>query len=379
VFTLKATSADTRARRGVLTTPHGEVQTPFFMNVATQGAIKGGLDAFDLKSANCQVMLSNTYHLHVRPGDELIRRLGGLHKMTRWDGPILTDSGGFQIFSLSGLRKLTEEGVTFASHVDGKRIHLTPEDVVRIQSNLGSDIAMQLDECCEIPSPYEYIKASAERTLRWAERSRAAWRRIQEEGSAVTQGQLLFGINQGAAFHDIRIEHMKALAELDLPGYAIGGLAVGETHTEMYDTIEAVEPYMPQDRPRYLMGVGTPLNIVEAVHRGVDMFDCVMPSRDGRHGRMFTHGGKLNLNNEQYREDERPIEQGCGCYTCRNFSRAYLRHLLKAKEPLVLRLVVMHNLHFYNGLMAEIRGALDAGAFPAWRRDFTAGYTGGEA
>jgi queuine tRNA-ribosyltransferase len=347
------------------------------MNVATQGAIKGGLDAFDLKNAGCQVMLSNTYHLHVRPGDELIRKLGGLHKMTRWDGPILTDSGGFQIFSLAGLRKLTEDGVTFASHVDGKRIHLTPEDVVRIQANLGSDIAMQLDECCEIPSPHAYVKASAERTLRWAERAKLEWRKSQQDGTAITQGQMLFGINQGAAFHDIRIGHMKALAELDLPGYAIGGLAVGETHTEMYDTIEAVEPYMPADRPRYLMGVGTPLNIVEGVHRGIDMFDCVMPSRDGRHGRMFTHGGKLNLNNEQYRADEAPIEQGCGCYTCRNFSRAYLRHLLKAKEPLVLRLVVLHNLYFYNKLMAEIRGALDAGDFPAWRQSFTRGYTGG--
>ncbi len=360
-----------RARRGQLETPHGTVQTPVFMNVGTQGAIKGALSARDLKEIGCQVELSNTYHLHVRPGDTLIKEMGGLHKFMTWDGPILTDSGGFQIFSLAQLRKITEEGVRFNSHVDGRHIFMGPEESMRIQANLGSDIAMAFDECVKIPSPYEYVKRSCERTYRWLERCKAALAAYNGEEDAVNPGQMLFGINQGAVFHDLRIEHMKQIAQLELPGYAIGGLAVGETHQEMYDTIEAVEEYMPKDRPRYLMGVGTPGNIIESVWRGVDFFDCVMPARNGRHGHLFTWGGIINIKNEKYARDEQPIDPGCDCPVCRRYSRAYVRHLFKAEEMLAMRLAVAHNLYFYNSLTARIREALDAGRFAAFRQEFT--------
>ena len=360
-----------RARRGQLETPHGAVQTPVFMNVGTQGAIKGALSARDLKEIDCQVELSNTYHLHVRPGDALIKELGGLHRFMTWDGPILTDSGGFQIFSLAKLRKITEEGVKFNSHVDGRHIFMGPEESMRIQANLGSDIAMAFDECIKIPSPYDYVKRSCDRTFRWLARCKAALTAYNGEDDAVNPGQMLFGINQGAVFHDLRIEHMKQIAELDLPGYAIGGLAVGETHQEMYDTIEAVEEYMPKVRPRYLMGVGTPGNIIEAVWRGVDFFDCVMPARNGRHGHLFTWGGIINIKNEKYLRDEQPIDPACSCPVCRRYSRAYVRHLFKAEEMLAMRLAVAHNLYFYNSLTRKIRERLDAGSFAAFRQEFT--------
>ena len=360
-----------RARRGELRTPHGTVQTPVFMNVGTAGAIKGALSARDLKEIDCQVELSNTYHLHVRPGDTLIKELGGLHKFMTWDGPILTDSGGFQIFSLAKLRKITEEGVKFNSHVDGRHIFMGPEESMRIQANLGSDIAMAFDECIKIPSPYDYVKRSCERTYRWLERCKAALTAYNQEPDAVNPGQMLFGINQGAVFHDLRIEHMKQIAELDLPGYAIGGLAVGESHQEMYDTIEAVEEYMPKDKPRYLMGVGTPGNIIEGVWRGVDFFDCVMPARNGRHGHLFTWDGILNIKNEKYLRDEQPIDPKCSCPVCRRYSRAYVRHLFKAEEMLAMRLAVAHNLYFYNSLTRKIREHLDAGTFAAFRQEFT--------
>ena len=359
------------ARRGEYTTPHGVVQTPVFMNVGTQAAIKGGLSAWDLEQIGCQVELSNTYHLHVRPGDRLIKDMGGLHRFMTWHGPMLTDSGGFQVFSLAQLRKIKEEGVSFHSHIDGAKIFMGPEESMRIQSNLGSDIAMAFDECCKIPSPYDYVKASCERTTRWLIRCKAALKAYNEESDAVNPGQVLWGINQGAVFHDLRIRHMQEIAELELPGYAIGGLAVGETHQEMYDTIEALNPHMPKDRPRYLMGVGTPSNIIESVARGVDFFDCVMPSRNGRHGHLNTWDGVINLNNKKYERDEQPIEPGCGCPTCRRYSKAYLRHLLKAQEPLALRLLVLHNLWFYNHLMEEIRSALDEGRFEAFRREYS--------
>ena len=306
-----------RARRGELETPHGLVQTPVFMNVGTQGAIKGALSARDLKEIGCQVELSNTYHLHVRPGDALIKDLGGLHRFMTWDGPILTDSGGFQIFSLASLRKIREEGVSFNSHVDGRHIFMGPEESMRIQSNLGSDIAMAFDECVRIPSPREYVLRSCERTARWLERCKTALAAYNGEDGAVNPGQMLFGINQGAVFHDIRVDHMKRIADLDLPGYAIGGLAVGETHREMYDTIEVVEEHMPKDKPRYLMGVGTPGNILESVARGVDFFDCVMPARNGRHGHLFTWGGIINIKNERYARDDQPIDPACSCPVCR--------------------------------------------------------------
>ena len=360
-----------RARRGQLETPHGAVQTPVFMNVGTQGAIKGALSARDLKEIDCQVELSNTYHLHVRPGDALIKELGGLHRFMTWDGPILTDSGGFQIFSLAKLRKITEEGVKFNSHVDGRHIFMGPEESMRIQANLGSDIAMAFDECIKIPSPYDYVKRSCDRTFRWLARCKAALTAYNGEDDAVNPGQMLFGINQGAVFHDLRIEHMKQIAELDLPGYAIGGLAVGETHQEMYDTIEAVEAYMPKDKPRYLMGVGTPGNIIEGVARGVDFFDCVMPARNGRHGHLFTWGGIINIKNEKYLRDEQPIDPACSCPVCRRYSRAYVRHLFKAEEMLAMRLAVAHNLYFYNSLTRKIRERLDAGSFAAFRQEFT--------
>ncbi len=360
-----------RARRGEFTCPHGTVQTPVFMNVGTQAAIKGGLSAADLEKLGCQVELSNTYHLHVRPGDELIRDMGGLHKFMTWSGPMLTDSGGFQVFSLAVLRKISEEGVSFNSHVDGRRIFMGPEESMRIQANLGSDIAMAMDECVKIPSPYDYVKATCERIYRWLLRCKTALDKSNSEPGAVNPGQVLFGINQGATFADLRVEHMKQIAELDLAGYAIGGLAVGETHQEMYDTIEAVEEHMPKDKPRYLMGVGTPGNIIESVHRGVDFFDCVMPSRNGRHGHLFTWAGIINLNNKKYERDEGPIDPQCGCPVCRRYSRGYIRHLLKAQEPLALRLMVAHNLYFYNKLMAEIRLALDEGRFEQFRAQYS--------
>ncbi|MBQ6479981.1 MAG: tRNA guanosine(34) transglycosylase Tgt [Anaerolineaceae bacterium] len=359
------------ARRGVFETPHGLAQTPVFMNVATQGAIKGALSAEDLKMIRCQVELSNTYHLHVRPGDDLIKNLGGLHRFMTWDGPILTDSGGFQIFSLAALRKIREEGVSFNSHVDGRHIFMGPEESMRIQSNLGSDIAMAFDECIKIPSPKEYVIKSCERTARWLERCKAANHEYNSRDDAVNPGQMLWGINQGAVFHDVRIAHMKRIAELDLPGYAIGGLAVGETHQEMYDTIEAVEEYMPKDRPRYLMGVGTPSNIIEGVWRGVDFFDCVMPARNGRHGHLFTWEGIINIKNEKYRADLSPIDPACDCPVCRRYSRAYLRHLFKAEEMLAMRFSVMHNLYFYNRLMERIRTALEEGSFASFRQRYS--------
>ena len=359
-----------KARRGEFTCPHGVVQTPVFMNVGTQGAIKGALSARDLKEIGCQIELSNTYHLHVRPGDGLIHDLGGLHKFMTWDGPILTDSGGFQIFSLAELRKISEDGVRFNSHVDGRHIFMGPEESMRIQSNLGSDIAMAFDECIKIPSPYDYVKASCERTARWLVRCKAAIEQYNSESGAVNPGQVLFGINQGAVFHDLRIEHMKRIAELDLAGYAIGGLAVGETAQEMYDTIEAVEEYMPGDKPRYLMGVGTPGNILEAVSRGVDFFDCVMPARNGRHGHLFTWRGIINIKNAKYERDESPIDPECSCPVCRRYSRAYIRHLFKAEEMLAMRFAVTHNLWFYNSLMQRIRNALDGGSFEMLRREY---------
>ena len=366
----KLIKTEGHARRGEFTCPHGTVQTPVFMNVGTQGAIKGALSAKDLREIGCQIELSNTYHLHVRPGDELIKSLGGLHKFMTWDGPILTDSGGFQIFSLAELRKIGEDGVRFNCHVDGRHIFMGPEESMRIQSNLGSDIAMAFDECIKIPSPYEYVRQSCDRTVRWLERCKRALAEYNSEPDAVNPGQVLFGINQGAVFHDIRIEHMKRIAELDLPGYAIGGLAVGETAQEMYDTIEAVEEHMPKDRPRYLMGVGTPGNIIESVWRGVDFFDCVMPARNGRHGHLFTWEGIINIKNAKYERDEGPIAPGCGCPVCRRYSRAYVRHLFKAEEMLAMRFAVTHNLWFYNDLMSRIRQALDEGRFAAFRERY---------
>ena len=341
------------------------------MNVGTQGVIKGGITAPELKELGCQIELSNTYHLHVRPGDEMIRRRGGLHRFMNWDGPILTDSGGFQIFSLAQLRKIKEEGVSFNSHVDGRKIFMGPEESMRIQSNLGSDIAMAFDECVKIPSPYEYVDKSCDRTLRWLIRCKTELDRVNSLPDAVNPGQVLFGINQGATFADLRVRHMKQIAELDLEGYAIGGLAVGESHREMYDTIEVIEEHMPKDKPRYLMGVGTPANIIEGVHRGVDFFDCVMPARDGRHGHFFTWNGVLNINNSRYAEDDGPIDPECDCPVCRSFSRAYVRHLFKAGEILGLRFGVIHNLYFYNKLMERIRFELDKGTFSEFREHFS--------
>jgi queuine tRNA-ribosyltransferase len=359
-----------RARRGEFTCPHGTFQTPVFMNVGTQGAIKGGVAAHELRELGCQIALSNTYHLHVRPGDELIKRRGGLHRFMNWDGPILTDSGGFQIFSLAGLRKIKEAGVTFHSHVDGRKIFMGPEESVRIQAKLGSDIAMALDECIEIPAPYDYVDASCGRTYRWLVRCKAELDRLNALPDAVNPGQVLFGINQGATFPELRVRHMKQIAELDLAGYAIGGLAVGESHSEMYDTIALVEEYMPKDRPRYLMGVGTPSNIIAAVARGVDLFDCVMPARNGRHGHLNTWDGILNINNAGYAEDDGPISPDCGCPVCRRYSRAYIRHLFRSGELLGLRFGVMHNLYFYNSLLARIRHALENGTFSDFRKEY---------
>ena len=358
------------ARRGEFKTVHGTVQTPAFMNVATCGAIKGALSAIDLKEIKCQVMLSNTYHLHVRPGDELIYDMGGLHEFTQWKAPILTDSGGFQVFSLSGLRKISEEGVTFASHVDGRRIFMGPEESMQIQSHLGSTIAMAFDECVENPATYEYAKKSCERTVRWLKRCKTEMDRLNSLPETINKNQLLFGINQGCTFEDLRIENMKEIAELDLDGYAIGGLAVGEPKEDMYRVISAVEPYMPKDKIRYLMGVGTPGNIIEAVSRGVDLFDCVMPSRNARHGHINTWNGIININNKKYEKDALPLDPECDCPTCRNFSRSYIRHLFKCKEMLAMRLCVMHNLYFYNTLTEKIREALDNDEFDSFKEKY---------
>lgn len=352
-----------RARRGRLETVHGTIETPVFMNVGTQGAIKGGVTAIDLKELKCQVELSNTYHLHIRPGDELIKRQGGLRRFIRWDGPLLTDSGGFQVFSLAALRKITEEGVAFSSHVDGAKIFMSPESSIQIQANLGSTIAMAFDECVANPSPYEYVDKSCDRTFRWLVRCKDEMARQNAKPDAVNPDQLLFGINQGGVYEDLRIRHMCEIRELDLDGYAIGGLAVGEVADEMYRIIDAVEPFMPKDKPRYLMGVGKPENILEAVARGVDFFDCVLPSRNARHGHLFTKRGRMNLMNNKFMEDPLPIDPECGCPACKDFSRAYLRHLLKAGELAAMKLCVMHNLWFYNNLMEEIRAALDEDRF----------------
>ncbi len=352
-----------KARRGTFETVHGTVQTPVFMNVGTSAAIKGGISTMDLKDVGCQVELSNTYHLHIRPGDDLIYRMGGIHKFFNWDRPVLTDSGGFQVFSLAKLRKITEEGVTFNSHVDGKRIFMGPEESMRIQSHLASTIAMAFDECVENPAPYKYVKASHERTIRWLKRCREELDRLNAEPTTINKEQMLFGINQGGTYDDLRIENMKEITKVRCDGYAIGGLAVGEETDIMYHIIETVEPYMPKDKPRYLMGVGTPQNIVEAVYRGVDFFDCVMPSRNARHGTLFSWQGKLIIGNERFAEDSRPISEGCGCPACKNYSRSYIRHLFKAKEALGMRLCVLHNLYFYNELMQKIRDALDEGKY----------------
>ena len=368
----KVLKTEGRARRGQFSCAHGGVvQTPVFMNVGTQAAIKGGVSALDLREVGCQIELSNTYHLHLRPGDEVIRQMGGLHKFMNWDGPILTDSGGFQVFSLASLRKIREEGVTFASHIDGRRIFMGPEESMRIQSNLGSDIAMAFDECVENPAAYEYAKPSVERTLRWLERCVAEHRRLNSLPDTVNPRQMLFGINQGATFPDLRVWHAREIAKLDCDGYASGGLAVGEPAEVMYGIIDVVTPELPENKPRYLMGVGTPSNIIEAVARGVDFFDCVMPSRNGRHGKLFTWEGTVNILNEKYARDPGPVSPSCQCPVCRNFSRAYLRHLFKAEEVLALRLAVLHNLYFYNQLMARIREALESGTFQAFRARYS--------
>lgn len=351
------------ARRGELTTVHGIVQTPVFMNVATCGAIKGAVSALDLKEIKCQIQLCNTYHLHLRPTDETVKKLGGLHKFTRWKGPILTDSGGFQVFSLSKLRNIKEEGVYFSSHIDGKKIFMGPEESMQIQSNLGSTIAMAFDECMENPAEYNYAKASVARTTRWLERCKAEMNRLNQLEDTINPHQMLFGINQGATYDDLRVDHMKEISELDLPGYAIGGLAVGEPAEVMYHIIDKVEEHMPHNKPRYLMGVGTPVNILEGVYRGIDMFDCVMPSRNARHAQLFTWQGIRNIFNAKYSLDTSPIDEQCDCPVCKNFDRAYLRHLFKSGEMLGMRLAVMHNLYFYNNLMEEIRKALDENRF----------------
>ena len=358
-----------RAKRGELTTVHGTIQTPVFMNVGTVAAIKGAVSTQDLEQIGTQVELSNTYHLHVRPGDEVIRSLGGLHRFMSWDRPILTDSGGFQVFSLAGMRKIKEEGVYFNSHIDGRKIFMGPEESIQIQSNLGSTIAMAFDECAPSKADRAYVQASVERTTRWLERCKRKMEQLNRQEDTINKEQLLFGINQGAVYEDIRIEHAKRIREMGLDGYAVGGLAVGESHEEMYHILEEVVPYLPTDKPTYLMGVGTPANILEGVERGVDFFDCVYPSRNGRHGHLYTNRGKINLFNARYETDGRPIEEGCGCPACRRYSRAYIRHLLKAKEMLGMRLCVLHNLYFYNTMMTEIREALDAGRFAAYKRE----------
>ncbi len=363
----KLLTKEGKARRGEFVTPHGTVQTPAFMNVATCAAIKGGLSAYDLKDIDCQVMLSNTYHLHLRPTDTVVKQLGGLHKMTGWNGPILTDSGGFQVFSLAKLRNINEEGVTFHSHIDGHKIFMGPEESMQIQSNLGSTIAMAFDECVGNPATYEYTKQSAQRTVRWLERCKAEMDRLNALPDTINPNQMLFGINQGSTYEDIRVEHMKQIAKLDLDGYAIGGLAVGEPAEEMYRIIDAVEPHMPKDKIRYLMGVGTPANIIEAVSRGVDLFDCVMPSRNARHGHLFTSKGIVNIHNAKYALDQSPLDENCNCPVCRNFSKAYLRHLFAAGEMLGMRLAVIHNLYFYNHLLETIREKIENQTFYQWK------------
>ena len=357
-----------RAKRAELLTVHGVIQTPVFMNVGTAAAIKGAVATSDLEQIGTQVELSNTYHLHVRPGDHVIKQLGGLHRFMSWDKPILTDSGGFQVFSLAGLRKIKEEGVYFNSHIDGHKIFMGPEESMQIQSNLASTIAMAFDECAPSKADRRYVQASVERTTRWLERCRREMQRLNSLEDTINPKQLLFGINQGAVYADLRIEHAKRITEMDMDGYAVGGLAVGETHEEMYHILDEVVPYLPQDKPTYLMGVGTPANILEGVERGVDFFDCVYPTRNGRHGHLYTNRGKINLFNARYELDDRPIEEGCGCPACQRYTRAYIRHLLKAKEMLGLRLCVLHNLYFYNTMMAEIRDALEQGRFGEYKR-----------
>ena len=358
-----------RAKRGILHTVHGDIQTPVFMNVGTVAAIKGAVSTEDLEQIKCQVELSNTYHLHVRTGDKLIREVGGLHKFMSWNRPILTDSGGFQVFSLAGLRKIKEEGVYFHSHIDGAKIFMGPEESMHIQPNLGSTIAMAFDECAPALADRSYVEASVARTTRWLERCKTKMQQLNSEEGTVNCHQMLFGINQGAIYSDIRIDHAKRIAELDLDGYAVGGLAVGETHEEMYHILDETVPYLPLHKPTYLMGVGTPANILEGVERGVDFFDCVYPTRNGRHGHVYTNQGKINLFNQKYEKDMRPIEEGCGCPTCRRYSRAYVRHLLKAKEMLGMRLCVLHNLYFYNTMMEEIRDAIDEGRFHFYKEE----------
>ena len=360
---------DGRAKRGELQTVHGTIQTPVFMNVGTVAAIKGAVSTMDLKEIGTQVELSNTNHLHVRTGDKLIKEMGGLHKFMNWDRPILTDSGGFQVFSLAGLRKIKEEGVTFQSHIDGRKIFMGPEESMQIQSNLGSTIAMAFDECAPAKAERDYVEKSVARTTRWLARCKKEMQRLNSLPDTVNPNQLLFGINQGAVYADIRIDHAKRISELDLPGYAVGGLAVGETHEEMYHVLDETVPYLPQDKPTYLMGVGTPANILEAVDRGIDFFDCVYPSRNGRHGHVYTKFGKINLFNAQYEKDDRPIEEGCQCPVCKNYTRAYVRHLLKAKEMLGMRFCVLHNLYFYNHLMEDIRGAIEEGRYSAFKKE----------
>lgn len=367
----KIIKTEGQARRGVFTCAHGTAQTPVFMNVGTQGAIKGGVSAHDLKDIGCQIELSNTYHLHLRPGDDVVRQLGGLHRFMDWEGPILTDSGGFQVFSLAGLRKIKEEGVYFSSHINGRKIFMGPEESMQIQSHLGSDVAMAFDECVENPATYEYAKASCERTVRWLERCKAEHDKLNAFPDAVNPLQMLFGINQGATFPELRIWHMEEIKKINCDGYAIGGLAVGEPTEVMYEIIDAVEPHMPKDKPRYLMGVGTPSNIIEGVARGVDFFDCVMPARNARHGRLYTWEGSINLKNEKYKLDDSPIDSTCHCPACQHFSRAYLRHLFVAGEMLAMRLAVLHNLYFYNTLMERIRTALDAGSFAQFRAEYS--------
>lgn len=371
----KLIKKDGLARRGEFTTVHGVIQTPVFMNVGTLGAIKGAVSSMDLKDIGCQVELSNTYHLHVRPGDKIIKELGGLHKFMNWDRPILTDSGGFQVFSLAKLRKIKEEGVYFNSHIDGRKIFMGPEESMQIQSNLGSTIAMAFDECVALPAEYKYAKESHERTIRWLRRCKEEMKRLNSLPDTVNPHQMLFGINQGATFDDLRIENMKEIAKLDLDGYAIGGLAVGETTEEMYHILDVTLPYAPEDKPRYLMGVGTPQNILEAVDRGIDFFDCVMPSRNARHCNLFTENGYMNLKNEKFEKDPLPIEPGCTCPACQNYSRAYIRHLFKAKEMLAMRLCVLHNLNFYNRLMADIRKAIEEDRYQEFKMQKIAKYS----
>lgn len=368
----KLITQEKNARRGEFHTPHGVIQTPVFMNVATAGAIKGGVSSLDLETVKCQVELCNTYHLHVRPGDELIHNLGGLHKFINWHRPILTDSGGFQVFSLAALRRIKEEGVYFNSHVDGRKIFMGPEESMQIQSHLASTIAMAFDECVENPATHEYSKQSCERTTRWLKRCRAEMDRLNSLETTINNRQMLFGINQGCTFDDLRIGHMKQIREIDCDGYAIGGLAVGEPTETMYHIIETVEPFMPKDKPRYLMGVGTPSNLIEAVWRGIDFFDCVMPSRDARHGTVFTWGGIMHIKNERFKDDNRPLDPGCGCPACRNFSRAYIRHLFKAEEMLGGRLAVLHNLYFYNTLTEKIRESIEKGEFESFMNKYSA-------